>query len=81
MRPENILVEGEKVWIIDFEFAEILDDEGTDLKFQEMEAVKQILREIKQSQECGAAEWYTVVTDLVRRVIVVMEPSQQLFQA
>jgi serine/threonine protein kinase len=47
VRPENILVsdDGNAVWIVDFEFSEIVDgDEGKESKFScENRAVKELL--------------------------------------
>ena len=52
VRAENILVaeDGNKVWIIDFEFAEIMDgaSEAESMIYQEREAVMELLNEFKE---------------------------------
>ena len=53
IRPENILIadDGYKVWIVDFEFAEIMEkgDDARELKISlENQAVKEVLKEFKR---------------------------------
>jgi len=53
VRPENILVaeDGHEVWIIDFEYSEIVSDgdEARESKISaEMDAVRDVLRNIKR---------------------------------
>jgi serine/threonine protein kinase len=55
VRPANILVaeEGNKVWIIDFEDGEILADGDDEIRSDisnEIEAVNEMLRDIKKSR-------------------------------
>lgn len=52
VHAENILVteDGQTVWIVDFEFADIIDSENIEpLKAAEMECVMALLNEIKCS--------------------------------
>ena len=52
VRAENILITKDRnaVWIIDFEFAEIMEraSEAESMIYQETEAVKQLLNEFKE---------------------------------
>ena len=52
IRAENILIadDGCKVWIVDFEFAEIIErDDGRELQISlENQAVKEVLKEFKR---------------------------------
>ena len=55
IRPENVLVEEGtgQVWIVDFEFARILTEKGDIELSTEMQAVKEMLNEMKsQSPRC-----------------------------
>ena len=51
IRAENILVQngGERVWIIDFEFARIVGPEGEELKTVENRDIENLIKKIKSS--------------------------------
>ena len=52
VRPENILVaEDNSVWIVDFEFAQILEGNSEERKSVEMDAVREMLRNLERISE------------------------------
>jgi RIO-like serine/threonine protein kinase len=58
VRPANILVaeDGNKVWIIDFEDGEIIADGDEEREYKvsnEMEAIREMLRDIRKGQSPG----------------------------